>query len=79
LSCAHAKYQPSSFNIVVAFKEKGRKLAIIDKIMKFRQFFDHISAPREKLKIWLMTFLTLIWQVSVCKISASSFKTEGVV
>jgi len=31
-SCVHGKYQLSCFKIVGAFKEKGQKLAIINKI-----------------------------------------------
>jgi len=34
LSCVHAKYQLSSFNIVGAIKERGRKLATINKILE---------------------------------------------
>jgi len=40
---------------------------------KISAIFNHISAPRKKLKIWFVTFVRSLF----AKLKPSSFKTEG--
>jgi len=56
---------------VGAIKERGWKSGITNRISAI---FNHISVPRQKLKIWLMPFFALIWVICVQNFSSPALK-----